>query len=175
MDFLGRQNILREPTFRASWEANPGDVYASIGTRCIHVEALWIFMTGAVQAGTCARCLDHEGPFPFCVVNPHRGSCNQCANCWWVAGHRKRAGCSLRRHATTSYQMNAPPNRDPLGLTPFARETFSRLMEPAQAQLEIVRTMDGNAETPRADLTAAIGALAEEAGREPRILGTSGR
>ncbi|KAJ5335475.1 hypothetical protein N7452_007878 [Penicillium brevicompactum] len=51
-------------------------------------------MTGAVQAGTCARCLDHEGPFPFCVVNPHRGSCNQCANCWWVAGHRKRAGRS---------------------------------------------------------------------------------
>ncbi|KAJ5358148.1 hypothetical protein N7541_005306 [Penicillium brevicompactum] len=41
--------------------------------------------------------------------------------------------------------------------------------------------MDGNAETPRTDLTAAIDALkqaldalAEEAGREPRILGTSG-
>lgn len=135
MSLLGHQELVRELVIRQRWIITSANLYALVWKSLPHVEAVFIFMSGNIQTVQYDTCLARRGPFPFCVVNGNRGARRDCANCWWLRTARTCHRCSFTL-PTNAYQTNAPPNRDPFGLTPANRREITRVAPPVSVQIQ---------------------------------------
>ncbi|KAJ5365532.1 hypothetical protein N7517_008418 [Penicillium concentricum] len=96
---LYEQDILREPTLRATNDWNSRKLLYHIRQSLRDLQVVFIFMNGTVASVECHFVLQGYGIVTLYVFSNQSGTPKDCVSCWWQSSHRSYEPCSFNHCA----------------------------------------------------------------------------